>query len=148
MLAWLLLPRVEWPVVEPQAQLVVGSTTGTMWSDPISFQEGELGTAWGEFAFTDTETASDLKYTIQYLDGDTWTDIPDSALSGNTAGFDTSPVSLLGVDKTLYPEIRIEANFTNSGSSPSRYWIVYLRSLAVSVSANANSPQAVPNSPS
>lgn len=101
-----------------QAQLVVGSTTGTMWSDPISFAEGDMGTAWGQFSFTDTETSSDLRYTIQYLDGDTWTDIPDSALSGNTAGFDTSPVSLLGVDKTLYPEIRIEANFTNSGASP------------------------------
>lgn len=108
-----------------QAQLITGSTTGTMHSDPVDFEEGELGTAWGAFTFSDTETSSDLKYTIQYLLDDVWTDIPDSDLSGNAAGFDTSPVSLLGLDKTTYPSIRIEANFTNSGASPSvQNWAV------------------------
>jgi hypothetical protein len=102
-----------------QAQLQTGSTTGTMYSDPITFSEGTVGTAWGAFTFSDTETSSDLKYTFQYLLDDVWTDISDTDLPGNTAGFDTSPVSLLGVDKTVYPEIRIEANFTNSGASPS-----------------------------
>lgn len=105
--------------VTDQAQLRVGSTTGTMYSDPITFSEGTVGTAWGSFAFADTETSSDLKYTIQYNNGGTWTDIPDSVLAGNVAGHDTSPVSLLGVNKTTYSEIRIEANFVNSGASPS-----------------------------
>ncbi len=105
--------------VAHQAQLVTGSTTGTMYSNPIIFSDGTVGTAWGSFSFTDIETTSDLKYTIQYNDSDVWTDIPDSILPGNVTGFDTSPVSLLGVDKTNYTELRIEANFTNAGASPS-----------------------------
>ncbi len=106
-------------VASNQAQLVTGSTTGTMYSDPITFSEGTLGTAWASFSFNDTETSSDLKYTIQYNNSGTWTDIPDTALPGNSAGFDASPVSLLTVDKTTYTELRIEATFTNSGASPS-----------------------------
>lgn len=102
-----------------QAQLRVGSTTGTMYSDPITFSEGLVGTAWGSFAFSDTETSSDLKYTVQYNNAGVWTDIPDADLAGNVAGFDTSPVSLLGVDKNTYTELRIEANFVNAGASPS-----------------------------
>ncbi len=105
--------------VTDQAQLKVGSTTGTMYSDPITYSDATVGTAWGSFSFSDTETSSDLKYTIQYDDAGVWTDIPDSVLAGNAAGFDTSPVSLLGVDKTVYTDLRIEANFTNSGASPS-----------------------------
>jgi hypothetical protein len=101
-----------------QARLKTGSTTGTMYSDPITFSEGLVGTAWGSFTFTDTETSSDLKYTIQYNNGGTWTNLPDSVLAGNSTGFDTSPVSLLGVNKTLYDELRIKATFTNAGASP------------------------------
>ena len=106
-------------VASDQMQILSPFATGTVYSDPITFEEGELGTAWGEFVFADTETSSDVKYTIQYNDNDTWTDIPDTDLPGNSSGFDTSPVSLLGVDKTVYTELRIEANLTDSGASPS-----------------------------
>lgn len=124
--------------VTDQAQLRVGSTTGTMYSDPVTFSEGLVGTAWGSFAFNDTETSSDLKYTIQYNNGGTWTDIPDSVLSGNVAGFDTSPVSLLGVNKTVYSELRIEANFVNSGASPSlQNWSVTWAYLIETPTINA-----------
>ncbi len=105
--------------VSDQMQILSPFATGTVYSDPITFEEGELGTAWGDFVFADTETSSDVKYSIQYNDNDTWTDIPDADLPGNSTGFDTSPVSLLGVDKTVYAEIRIAADLTDSGASPS-----------------------------
>ncbi|MEN9920299.1 MAG: hypothetical protein RL538_192 [Candidatus Parcubacteria bacterium] len=103
-----------------QVVLRSGSTTGSMIGTAIDFDDGDYGTAWGSLAFSDTETTGDLKYQIQYLNpGDVWTTIPDSALSGNSTGFDTSPVSLLDLDTNTYNQIRIVANFTNSGGSPS-----------------------------
>jgi hypothetical protein len=100
--------------------LIVGSTTGTVYSPSILFSQATLGTAWGSLAFTDVETSSDVKYQIEYFTStSSWALIPDSALSGNLAGFDTSPVSLLSVDPTTYDTIRLRANLTNAGASPS-----------------------------
>ena len=99
-------------------RLKTGSSTGTMYSAPIAFSDAQVGTAWGSFAFTHIVTSSNLKYTIQYDNSGTWTDIPDADLVGNSAGFTSSPVSLLGVDKTIYDTLRIKATFTNSGLSP------------------------------
>lgn len=99
--------------------LITGSTTGTLASDPIVFSDAERGTAWDSLTFTDVETSGDLKYQIQYLTGtSTWTAIPDGALAGNSTGFDTSPVDLLGLDVDDYSTLRIVATFTNSGGSP------------------------------
>ena len=103
-----------------QVSLISGSTTGTMISGAIDFDDGALGTAWDNFVFSDTETAGDIKYQIEYLDtDDTWSLVPDSALTGNSSGFDTSPVSLLTLDTDTYNVLRIVATFTNSGGSPS-----------------------------
>lgn len=103
-----------------EVDLISGSTTGTMVSTAIDFTDGDQGTAWDSMTFNDTESTGDLKYQIQYLDeSSTWTLIPDSDLSGNSTGFDTSPVSLLNLDVDTYTQIRIVANFTNSGGSPS-----------------------------
>ncbi len=100
--------------------LITGSTTGTTTGTSIDFDDGELGTAWGELQFRDTETSGDIKYHIYYLnDSQVWTRIPDADLPGNATGFDSSPVSLLGLETDTYNEIRVVANFTNSGGSPS-----------------------------
>jgi len=107
-------------LVTDVVQLATGSTTGTTTSSAIDFSDGNLGNAWGSLAWTDTETSSDLKYRIQYYEVSTsnWLFIPDSALSGNGIGFDTSPISLLGLDTDTYTSIRIVAVFTNAGASP------------------------------
>jgi hypothetical protein len=99
--------------------LIVGSTTGIVYSPTIEFSYATLGTAWGALSFTDTETSSDVKYHIEYYTStSSWADIPDSALAGNGVGFDTTGVSLLGVDPETYATIRLRANLTNSGASP------------------------------
>lgn len=103
-----------------QVQLISGSTTGTTTSSEIQFSWATLGNAWGSLAWGDTETSGDIKYRIQYeVTDDTWAYIPDSVLSGNSAGYDTSPQSLLVLDPEDYPTLRIEAVFTNAGGSPS-----------------------------
>lgn len=103
-----------------QVVLKTGSTTGSIISTTIDFDWGTDGNAWGYLRFTDTETASDLKYQVQYYDTaeTAWELIPDSDLSGNSSGFDTSPVSLLSLDTTTYNQIRLKGNFVHSGSSP------------------------------
>ncbi len=93
-------------------------TTGTTSSSLIDFDWKATGNAWGELSFTDTETSSDIHYHIEYYDGAAWELIPDSDLSGNAVGYDTSPVSLLSVSPTIYNQIRVRANMTNSGLTP------------------------------
>ena len=101
-------------------QLISGSTTGTTTSSAINFSDGATGNAWGSLSFTHTVTSSSISYHIQYYDqtNQVWSLVPDGALAGNAAGFTTSPVSLLTVDITQYPTIRVSADFTNSGASP------------------------------
>lgn len=101
-------------------QLISGSTTGTTTSSEIDFLDGVLGNAWGSLSWTDNETTGDIKYRLQYYDetSASWLFISDSALSGNSAGFDTSPVSLLALDVDTYRRIRVVGIFTNSGGSP------------------------------
>lgn len=103
-----------------QVVLISGSSTGVMTSSPIDFAAGDRGTAWDSLVFSDTETTGSILYQLQYLDPtNTWTLIPDGDLAGNSTGFGTSPVSLLGLDVEEYSELRIVANFTNTGGSPS-----------------------------
>jgi hypothetical protein len=108
-------------------ELISGSTTGTTTSSQIDFLDGTTGNAWGSLSWTDDETVGDIKYRLQYLDESTqaWTFISDSILSGNSTGFDTSPVSLLGLDTDTYRLLRLVAVFTNSGGTPILYdWTV------------------------
>lgn len=95
-----------------------GFTFGTTTSSAIDFDDKSTGNAWGELSWTDNETAGDIKYHVEYLDGSTWSLIPDADLSGNNAGYDTSPVSLLGLSPTTYNQIRLRADFTDSGGTP------------------------------
>jgi len=69
--------------------------------------------SWKKFSFTDAElTDTDLKYQILHFDGASWVLIPDTDLTGNSVGFDVSPLDISGVPKGKYPEIRLKANFS------------------------------------
>ncbi len=107
-------------LVTDLVQLATGSTTGTTTSSAIDFLDGSQGNAWGSLSFVDNETVGDIKYRIQYYSdaSATWINVPDTALTGNSTGFDTSGVSLLSMDVSTYRIIRIVAVFTNSGGSP------------------------------
>lgn len=90
------------------------NTVGTATSPAIDYDWVERGNAWGSFSFNDTNT---ITYRLEYNNAGVWTLIPDSALAGNSAGFTTGPVSLLGIDPTTYNEIRVVAVL--GGTTPS-----------------------------
>lgn len=103
-----------------QMDLASGSTTGTTTSSAVTFADGEQGTAWDSLEFNDTETSGSVTYRVEYYtDSGTWELVPDTDLSGNSAGFGASPVSLLTMDVDTYGQIRVVASLVNSGGSPS-----------------------------
>lgn len=74
--------------------------------------------SWDEFSWTDSEPQNtDLKYQIYYSSGSEWYLIPDFDLSGNSTGFDTSPVDLSGLSTTTYSELKLRADFSTSDPS-------------------------------
>jgi hypothetical protein len=76
---------------------------------------------WDEFSWTDSEYINtDIKYQAYYASGSDWYLIPESDLSGNTAGFDVSPQTLAGLSTTTYPQLKIRANLStdDDGFSP------------------------------
>ena len=100
-------------------QLISGSTTGSIYSPAIDFSWNSGENAWGGLSWNDNETAGDITYHIEYYTStSSWALIPDSDLSGNSTGFDTSSVSLTGLDSDTYGILRIYGDFTDSGGSP------------------------------
>jgi len=71
--------------------------------------------AWDELTFNDAIPAgTEITYQLLYYDGTNWVLIPDADLAGNGAGFADSPVNLAGVNKNIYPQLKIKANLTTS----------------------------------
>ncbi len=100
-----------------------GSTTGTTTSSEIHFEDATIGNSWGEFSFTETGAANNILYHLEYFADGAWEVIPDSALAGNQAGYDTSPVDLIDLDTATYDLIRIRADF-RSGSPTLLDWTI------------------------
>ena len=74
--------------------------------------------AWTSLSWVDTTPAqTDVRYSIYTMVGGVPTLVPDSALSGNAAGFTNSPLDLSGLSTTTYPVIRVGATLTSSDSS-------------------------------
>ncbi len=116
---------------------------GRLISTPIDFDWGN-SSAWGQLSWDDDETNGDLKYQIEYWDGDSWELIPDSDLSGNSTGFDTSPVDLSGLNTTTYNQIRIRANFSYSSGSPTlQDWMVSWKNQPPTVDSVSISPSPI-----
>ena len=89
--------------------------TGEVISESISPSSLEN---WDTFAWDDTEpTNTDIAYQVEYYDGGGWSLIPDGDLSGNSSGFDTSPVNLLSLNTSTYAQLRLKANFSSSEAS-------------------------------
>lgn len=95
-----------------------GFTNATTSSTLIDFDWHTTGNAWGSLTFTDTETSSDIHYHIEYFDSDAWNLVPDADLPGNTVGYDSGTISMLSMSPTIYNQIRIRADMTNSGATP------------------------------
>jgi hypothetical protein len=75
---------------------------------------------WTQLAWSDDEPINtDIKYQIKYQSGGSWVLVPDLTLSGNSTGFDTSPISLSGLTGSSYPSLRLVANLSTTYSSAS-----------------------------
>jgi len=97
-------------------------------------------TQWDRFSFSDFEEfETDIKYQIYYATSSQWFLVPNIDLSGNSSGFDTSPVDLSSLSESEYPKLRIKGNFSTSDltKSPVLYeWqISYKTSQDTSISS-------------
>ena len=98
--------------------LTTGFTPGTTTGTTIDYDNKTTGNAWGSLSWNNNLTTGSIRYRIEYYNSGTWSLVPESYLPGNATGFNTSPVSLLGLDPLVHNEIRVQANLTNSGGSP------------------------------
>ena len=92
-------------------------TSGNLVSSDIEPTKLE---GWNEFSWNDTEPENtDLKYHVYYYNTTTseWIMIPDADLTGNSTGFDTSPVDISGLNVLTYPKLRVRADLSSSSSS-------------------------------
>ncbi len=99
--------------------ILSGFTNATVTSTVIDYDDKDTGNAWGQLIFNHNVTSGSIRYYFEYNSGsDVWDVIPNSALPGNTSGFTSSPVSLIGLDPTIYNEIRIVAVLSGTPSLP------------------------------
>lgn len=72
-------------------------------------------TQWHDFRFEDFEDVdTDISYQIYFATTTVWNLIPEQDLPGNNVGFDSSPVSLSGLNIIDYPKLKIRAEFVTS----------------------------------
>jgi len=97
------------------------SASGVLRSVTVPVDQATRFAVGIQFSWNDTEQASsDIVYQLEYYTGAAWALVPDSALPGNSTGFDSSPVGISTV-LTDYGQVRLRANLssTYSGDVPS-----------------------------
>ncbi|MBL4578145.1 MAG: CUB domain-containing protein, partial [Flavobacteriales bacterium] len=92
-------------------------TQGTATSSIVDYASFVGATAWNQVVWNDTETGSDIKYKIFY--GSAPIIVPDGALAGNSAGFDTSPIDISGLNTGTYDKLTIVGYLNYTTASPS-----------------------------
>lgn len=87
-------------------------TSGSVRSTGIDFNDGS-GPRWERVTFTDTTPGTSyIEYRLYYLASTSdYILVPDTALPGNSAGFTTSPVDISDLDRTIYEELMLDAQF-------------------------------------
>ncbi|MFC1906024.1 hypothetical protein ACFLWJ_00885 [Chloroflexota bacterium] len=104
--------RTDYVQIKVIYEQPIYDTPGEIVSNSITFPDVNI---WWELSFNDTEPAgTDIIYQIQYWDGDSWEMVPDGALSGNSTGFDSSPVNLTSVNGATYDTVRLKATLSTT----------------------------------
>lgn len=98
------------------AQLADDEISGSLQSTTI---EPGLLVSWKQLSWIDSEpSGSSIRYRVYDSTGTSL--IPDVSLPGNSVGFTTSPINLVGIATTTYSGLRLVAEFTpGSAASPS-----------------------------
>ena len=77
-------------------------------------------TSWDEFSWTDIEPLeTEIKYQLFYASGTDWLLIPESDLTGNQTGFDSSPVDLAALSTITYAQLKVKGNLATNNTSTS-----------------------------
>lgn len=79
---------------------------------------------WNKLSWDDGKPVNtDIKYQLLYATNTNWELIPDSDLSDNFEGFDSSPADLSELSVETYPQIRIKGNLSTDSivATPSLY---------------------------
>jgi len=94
---------------------------------PNYFNEGEAASviiapddivSWDQLRFdSDIPIGTKALFQLEYYDGANWILIPDFDLTGNSSGFVVSPINLAGLNKDVYPQLRIKAHLTTTDAS-------------------------------
>lgn len=92
--------------------LASGQTNGSARS--ISISAGYLE-GWGMLSAT-IATSSGTTASVHVDDG-SGTPLPDSVLPGNSTGFSSFPVSLVGISTTTYPSLSLEASLASDSTT-------------------------------
>jgi hypothetical protein len=110
---------VNLTTVGDTVQLSGANTTGTLYTPLIDYAQHTSGNSWGTVSFNNTVSAGNtILYHVEYFTStSSWAIVPDSDLSGNTAGT-TSPISLTTLDPGTYEFLRVRADFTKTSTTP------------------------------
>jgi hypothetical protein len=93
------------------------SASATLKSVAIPTDSGTRLAVGTQISWNDTEQVnSDIKYQLEYYTGSGWSLVPDSALAGNSSGFDGSPVDISSI-LTDYGQVRLTANLSSTYST-------------------------------
>ncbi len=90
------------------------TSPATLATAAVDFDDATVGNAWGEISWNDTETSGSIVYQVEYLNGSSWSLVPDSEILGNGVGISTSPINILGLDTNTYNQLRIVATLTGT----------------------------------
>lgn len=92
------------------------ATSGYLYS--VEIEPTEL-VKWDELSWSDSETTGNFSYQLYYATDTDWHLIPEEDLSGNSEGFNVSPVDISSLDVNQYPKLKLKGNAsTTSTTSP------------------------------
>jgi len=95
------------------------ATTSTGYLVSNSITPSNIDT-WNQLSWTDTEPdETSIKYQLYYNNQETWELVPDIDLTGNSLGFDSSPLNLDSLATTSYSQLKIKGNLTTNNTSTS-----------------------------
>jgi len=74
--------------------------------------------SWNEFSWSDNESVdTQINYQVLYATSTEWFLIPNGVLSGNSGGFNISPVNLSGISTSTYSNLKLKGNFSTNSTS-------------------------------
>ena len=115
--AWTYYSREASDDPELYINYTVHYTTATLRSVLIPEDTNTRLAVGTQLSWNDSEpTNTDIKYQVEYKADGSWELVPDSVLSGNSAGFDASTVDISSV-KTDYGQIRLKGSLSTTDVS-------------------------------